>query len=187
MVNPRLAARYARSLLDLSIERNELESCYKDILYLQSLCRGSRELVNLLKSPVIPGEKKEKILDKITTGNLGEIVSTFYKLLIKKNRESFLPEILDSFVQLYKDYKGIQQVTLTTATPVSGEIREAFLGKIKMATGKEQIELHSQVDETIIGGFILEMGDRLVDASIAYDLNKIKNQFQNNDFIYKIR
>jgi F-type H+-transporting ATPase subunit delta len=187
MLNPRLAGRYAKSILDLSIERNELESTYNDMLFLDSVCKSSKDFVSLLKSPVIPSDKKEKILDAITTGKVSTLTATFSKLLIQKNREAFLPEIVTAFIQQYKDYKNIHIVTLTTAAPVSDALKQSIVDKMKSTTAMQNIELHTEIKEDIIGGFILEVGDQLVDASIAYELNNIKMQFQNNDFIYKVR
>jgi F-type H+-transporting ATPase subunit delta len=187
MLNPRLAGRYAKSILDLSIERNELESTYNDMRFLDSVCKSSKDFVSLLKSPVIPSDKKEKILDAITSGKVSTLLATFNKLLIQKNREAFLPEIITAFIQQYKDYKNIHIVTLTTATPVSDALKQNIVDKMKSTTAMQNIELHTEIKEDIIGGFILEVGDQLVDASIAYELNNIKMQFQNNDFIYKVR
>ncbi len=187
MLNPRLAGRYAKSLIDLSVERNELEAVYNDMLLLQSACKNSRDFVIMLKSPVIPADKKEKILDAITSGKIAALTATFSKLLIRKSRESFLPEIVNEFIHQYKDYKGIHIVTLTTATPVSEELKKSIVEKVKAVTSMKNIELNTEVKEDIIGGFILETGDLLIDASIAFDLNNIKKQFQNNDFVYKLR
>ncbi len=187
MPNPRLAGRYAKALLDLSVEKGQLDEVYSDMLYLQDICRYSREFVVLLKSPIIKADKKAKILDAITEGKLSVITNTFNRLLVSKYRESFLPEIVTAFIQQYKDLKEIQTVKLTTAVPVSEELKKGILDKIRSGSSMKNIELNSEVDEEIIGGFILEIGDQLVDASIAYDLNNVKKQFQNNDFIYKIR
>ena len=187
MLNPRLAGRYAKSLIDLSLERNELETTYNDMLFLQSVCKNSKDFVNLLKSPVIPSEKKDKILDAITAGKVSTLTSSFNKLLIQKNRETFLPEIITAFIQQYKDYKNIHIVTLTTATEISEELKKSIVDKVKTSTAMQNVELKIEVKEDIIGGFILEVGDQLVDASVAFDLNNIKKQFQNNDFIYKVR
>lgn len=187
MPNPRLAARYAKSLIDLAIERNELDNVYNDILFLQSICKGSKDFVAILKSPVISADRKQKILQAITGGRITTLTSSFNALLVNKGREAFLAEIVDAFVQQYKDYKGIHIVKLTTAVPVSEEVKNDIVGKVKAATSIKNIELKTQVKEDILGGFILEVGDQLVDASVAYDLNKIKMQFRNNDFIYKIR
>jgi len=76
---------------------------------------------------------------------------------------------------------------ITTATPVSDGVKQDIVARVKSQTSLENIELTAVVDESLIGGFVLEIGDKLVDASIVYDLNVIRKQFLNNDFIYKIR
>lgn len=187
MLNPRLAGRYAKSLIDLSIEKDQLEAVYKDILYMNDLMRLSSEFVTILKSPVIASDKKQKVVEALTAGKIGIITSSFYSLLIKKGRESFLPDIVYAFIEQYKEYKGIHTVTLTTAMPVSDGVKNYIIKKIKEAGNMKEVELESLVQENIIGGFILEADGRRVDASVAYDLANIKKQFSNNDFIYRIR
>ena len=187
MPNPRLAARYAKSVLDLAIEKGQLDAVYKDMLFLQAALRSSKELVTLLKSPVIKADKKDKILDAIYAGRVSVITATFNKLLLRKNRETYLPEIVTAFIDQYKVNKGIHTVKLTTAMPVSEELKQSILDKVRAGQHIQQIELLSQVDEALIGGFVLEIGDKLVDGSIAFELHNIKKQFENNDFIYKIR
>jgi F-type H+-transporting ATPase subunit delta len=91
MLNPRLAGRYAKSLIDLAVERNQLEVVYKDMEYLQAVCKASREFVTLLKSPVIPIEKKNKAITAVTSGKVSELTAAFNKLLVNKNREFYLP------------------------------------------------------------------------------------------------
>jgi F-type H+-transporting ATPase subunit delta len=187
MLNPRLAGRYAKSLIDLAIEKDQLAAIYEDMLFLDRICKSSKDFVILLKSPVIKADKKEKILDAITAGKINPITAAFNKLLLRKNRETFLPEIVTAFIQQYKNFKGIQIVKLTTAVALSEGLQESIVDKIKSDKQLTDIELHTEVREEIIGGFILEVGDHLVDASILYELNNIKKQFENNDFIYKIR
>ena len=186
MPNPRLAGRYAKSLIDLSLERGELETVYTDMQWLQAVCRN-RDFVNVLNSPIITSDKKEKILGAVTTGRVSELTSAFTRLLITKHRESFLPEIVTAFISQYKAYKKIYIVKLTTASPVSEEIMNAIIAQVKKTSTMDQIELETYVDDKLIGGFVLQTGDNLVDASIAYDLKQISRQFENNDFIYKIR
>ena len=185
--NPRLAARYAKSILDLSIEKGQLEEVHKDMLFLYETCRSSREFVNFLHSPVIKPDKKGKILDAILGGKISALTTAFIKLLLHKERESYLPEIAPAFVDQYKTYKGIRTVKLTTAVAVDESIKNAILQKVRSGENGHEIELDTAVREELIGGFILELGDRMVDASVAHELNTIKKQFQNNDFIYKIR
>jgi F-type H+-transporting ATPase subunit delta len=186
MPNPRLAARYAKSLIDLALERGEIEPVYNDMLLLQSVCK-SKDFVSLLKSPVIKGDQKQKVLDAVTNGRIGVITASFNKLLVTKGREDVLPEIITAFIQQYKDHKGIFVVKLTTAAPVSEELKNAILDKIRSSTSMHNIELHTEIKESLIGGFVLESAGQLMDASIAFSLNNVRKQFQNNDFIYKIR
>jgi F-type H+-transporting ATPase subunit delta len=185
--NPRLAARYAKSILDLAIERSQLEVVYSDMLFLQSVCRMSKEFVNMLRSPIIKADKKGKVLDAITAGKVSPLTVAFYKLLLAKERESHLPEIATAFVAQYKAYKGIEIVKLTTAVPIGEEVKQEILARIKDGHDLQHIELDTAVRAELIGGFILEIGDRMIDASVAHELHDIKQQFENNDFIYKIR
>jgi F-type H+-transporting ATPase subunit delta len=187
MLNPRLAGRYAKSLIDLALEKSQLEEVHSDMLYMNLLMKNSPELVTILKSPVIPGDKKQKVLNALTTGKIGQVTASFNALLIKKNREYFLPEIIHAFIEQYKVSKGIHTVTLTTAIPVSDDVKNSIVRMVREGNHMEEVELETLVDEHIIGGFILEADGRRVDASVAYELANIKKQFSNNDFIYRIR
>jgi F-type H+-transporting ATPase subunit delta len=187
MPSPRLAARYAKSLLDLAVERKQLDEVYQDMVFMHRLCADSREFVVLLKSPVITEDKKEKIFLALTRGRISGLTAMFNQLLIRKNREFYLDEIVDAFIQQYKDYNHIQIVKLTTAVEVSDQIKAELVNQIKTVPGIQDVELQCQVDEKIVGGFVLDFGDRRIDASIAYDLAKIRAQFDKNDYIYNIR
>jgi F-type H+-transporting ATPase subunit delta len=187
MPNPRLAGRYAKSLIDLSIEKNQLEAVHKDMLYLQEVCKGSGEFVNVLRSPVITSDKKHKIIAAVTQGNIGEITALFNRLLINKHREDNLPEISAAFIAQYNSLKSIHKIKLTTAEPLSEEMKQSILAKIRKETALQNIELEVEVKPDIVGGFILEFNNNLVDASIIRDLNDIKKQFQQNIYIPNIR
>ena len=187
MPNPRLASRYAKSLIDLSIERNQLEQVYADMQWLQQVTKTNPDFVNFLRSPVIKADKKIKIIEAVTAGKTGELTLAFIRLLINKGRESNLPEIITSFISQYKENKNIYTVKLTTAAPVSEETKNAIIARIRKTSNMQNIEMETVVNEDLIGGFVLQAGDKLVDASVAYDLKSIARQFENNDFIYKVR
>jgi F-type H+-transporting ATPase subunit delta len=187
MRNPRLASRYAKSLLDLAVERGQLEQVYGDMLYLQQVTKASRDFLNLLRSPIVSSEKKLAAIDAVVSKNVSPLTLAFANLLVKKNREGELPEIIDAFIQQYKEEKGIHTVKLTTAVAVSDAIKAQLVEQVKKTSGMQNIELETTVDPNIIGGFVLQTGDKLVDASIAYDLKQISRQFENNDFVYKMR
>lgn len=185
MQNPRLATRYAKSIIGLAMEQGHLEAVLSDMEYIHAICKSNRDVVSLLRSPVIKGDTKQKVFAAVTGANIGVLTNAFVRLLINKGREANLPEIADAYIRQYKTLKGIRTIRLTTASPISEELKQEILGKVHADTSN--VELEAIVDESIIGGFIMQTGDQLVDASISYDLRAIKKQFMNNDFIYKVR
>ena len=187
MPNPRLAERYAKSLIDLSIEFNQLDVIYNDMRLLQAVCNKSRDFVLMLNSPIINHDKKYKIIDIVAGGKISPLTQNFIRLLCNKNRESNLSEIIISFIDQFNKIKGIHKVRLTTAVPVSDEIKNSFVEKIKSSADITNIDLEARVDNKLIGGFVLEMDGKLIDASILRDLNDVKKQFANNDYIHKLR
>ncbi len=187
MPNPRLAGRYAKSLIDLATEKGQLETVYADMLYLKAVCKSSREFLALLRSPVIKPGQKNGIITAITNGKVGELTAAFNHLLVKKGREYDLPEIATAFVEQYNALKGIHNVILTTAVPVTDELKQSIREKMKAEKGLGDVQLETKTDERLIGGFVLEFNNNLVDASILRDLKDIKKQFLRNDFIHKLR
>jgi F-type H+-transporting ATPase subunit delta len=187
MPNPRLAGRYAKSLIDLAIEQNQMEVVYKDMQYLQAVCKSSPEFVNVMRSPVIKADKKQKILSAITDGKVSELTSLFNRLLVSKTREEYLPEIIVAVIAQYNLLKNIYTVKLTTAEAVSDEMKQSIINKIKSETLLQNIELETVVKEELIGGFVLEFNNNLVDASIARDLRDIKKQFRQNIYVPQLR
>lgn len=186
MTNPRLATRYAKSLLDLSVEQNQLEAVYADMKMLKGINKSNPDFVALLRSPIITADKKDKILDAVIGGNVSKISMLFIRLLTSKNRESNLPEIVTAFLEQYNKLKNIETVKITTATPISEELKNSIIAKVK-STNSSAIEIETAVNEALIGGFKLEIAGTLVDATILHDLNDIKKQFLNNEYIHNIR
>ena len=187
MNNPRLAIRYAKSLVDLALEKDQLDEVYADTKFLQKIIKSNPDFVALLKSPVIQQDKKNKIIESVIAGRVSNLTALFIKLLGVKTRESNLPEIVTSFIDQYNTVKEIHKVKITTAAPISEEVKNSFIKKIKSSNHIENIELETLVDEKLIGGFVLEMEGKMVDASIMRDLIDVKKQFQNNDYIHKLR
>lgn len=186
MINPRLATRYAKSLLDLSIEQNQLEAVYADMKLLKSINKSNPDFVALLRSPIITSDKKDKILDAVIGKNVSKITMLFTRLLTTKKRESNLPEIVTAFLVQYNKLKNIETVKITTAFPISEELKNSIIAKIKSAD-TATIEIETAVNEALIGGFKLEIAGTLIDSTILHDLNDIKKQFLNNEYIHNIR
>ena len=187
MNNPRLAVRYAKSLVDISTDLKQLDEVHNDILVLNSVVKKSHEFVLMLNSPIINPDKKYKIISAITKGKISKITDAFLKLLCKKNRESNLPNVITSFIAQYNTIRGLHSATLTTAAPISKELIDSFITKIKATTSYDNVQLETVVDDKIIGGFILQMEGKLIDNSIRRNLNDVKKQFANNDYMHKLR
>lgn len=187
MNNPRLAQRYAKSLIDISKEMNQLDAVRTDVLLMQQIMKQSREFVVMLNSPVIKADKKYKIIKAVTNGKVSQIFDTFLRLLCNKSREANLPGIITSFIRQYNKINNLHTARLTTATPISEELVQSFVDKIKHSSSLENLTLETAVDEQLIGGFVLEMEGKLIDASILRDLNDVKKQFANNDYMHRLR
>src|SRR4051812_22689931 len=130
MTNPRLAGRYAKSILDLAIEQKNLEEVYGDMKFLDSISKSNPDFVTLLKSPVIPSDKKRKIIEAVAGSRVSKLTYLFVDLLIRKNRESYLPEITKAFIEQYNKLKNIHKIKLTTAVPVSEDLQKAIVNKV---------------------------------------------------------
>jgi F-type H+-transporting ATPase subunit delta len=186
MQNPRLASRYAKSLVDLAAEKGQLEAVRADMQVLQQITKSNRDVVTLLKSPIIKPDKKQKILAAILEGKVSGITSAFIQLLVVKGRESNLPEITTEFARQYNQLNNISKVKITTAVPLDAAILGAIKQKVEAGTDKK-IELETAVEPELIGGFVLESEDRLYDASVIRDLNDIRKQFTQNIYTPNIR
>lgn len=187
MLNPRVASRYAKSLLDLAIEKGVLEEVYGDMQYLQDVIRQSRDFANMLKSPVVKADAKTKVVKAIAGERVGTMTLSFVNLVIAKAREAVLPEVISAFIAQYKKHKNIHIVKLTTAMPISDAVRDSIIAQVRKTSDMQNIEVQSIIDPAIIGGFVLQAGDKLVDASISYELKAVSREFEKNDFIYKVR
>lgn len=187
MQNPRLAARYAKSILDLAVEQNQLEATLSDMKLLEKTSNDSPEFGSVLRSPVIKSDKKLAIIDAVLGNHLSVLTKSFITLLVNKGREANLNEIASAFVAQYKEKKNIKSVKLTTATQVTDEVKQRILQKCVASLSNCTVELQENVNPDIIGGFILEMDDKLFDASIRRDLNDVRAQFLKNIYVSQIR
>ncbi len=179
MSDIRIASRYAKSLIDLAVERGTVNEVHADVKLLHEVLAGSKELVNLLKSPIIRGDQKLKVLDKAFKASFTELSMLFLSTVVRKNRESYLPLIAKEFISIYNERNNIAKATVTTASAVDAATLESIKKQLEKESGKT-IEIESSVDPAIIGGLVVRLGDTLYDASIAKKLRKIKQEIVLN-------
>jgi len=186
MLNPRLASRYAKSLIDIAIEKNSLEDTLKDMQLIDAICNQNREFVALMRSPIIKADKKTAIVEAIFNGRTSLLTISFLKLLISKGREQNIDEIAQAFIAQYRLNQKMRMVKLTTATAVDNSVVETLKSKLAALYHESSIHIETAVDPSLLGGFILDLGDKQMDASIARDLNDIKKQFSKNYYVSQI-
>lgn len=181
-----IASRYAKSLMDLSVERNELDTVVKDMEGLKSVI-ANKDFYMMLKSPIIKTDKKLSIINAILKEKVDPMVIGFINILTKKGRENILPEITDQFMHQYKVYENISTVKIKTAQAMDVSNLETIKEKLENSeSALDHVEIETEVDESLIGGFVLEVGDKLYDASVAHKLKLLKKDFQSDDFINNI-
>lgn len=174
----RAATRYAKALLNLAVEKNKVESVGNDMAQISQVIEDNKELDLVLKNTIIKSEDKKIILNKVFS-SADPLTNQLFDILYKNNRLDKTSEVAEQFTELYNDYLGKEKAIVTTAFPMTSELELKVLTKVKELTTKI-VELENVVDESIIGGFILRIGDKQYNASVANKLNRLKREFTLN-------
>jgi F-type H+-transporting ATPase subunit delta len=183
----RIASRYAKSLIDLAQELNKLDEVKRDMDGFKKALE-SRDLYLLLKSPIVSSEKKTEIVKAIFDGKLGELTMNFILLLVKKGREPYLPEVVTEFLEQNKKLDHITTIKITTAEKVDAAALEAIKAEfLKSVNTDDNIEVETAIDASLIGGFVVEFGDRMYDASVKHKLAKLKKEFVGNVYTSQVK
>ncbi|MFD1062533.1 ATP synthase F1 subunit delta [Winogradskyella litorisediminis] len=174
----RAAIRYAKAVLSLAQDQKAEEAVNADMKSIVNAISQSEDLHQMLQSPVVRSSDKKAVLlsvfsDANTTTN--NLIDT----LISNKRLALLNDVASSYVSLYDQLRGSQVAKVTTAVALTSELKIKVLAKVKELTGKDA-ELENIIDESIIGGFILRVGDIQYNASIANKLDKLKREFTLN-------
>lgn len=181
----RIASRYAKSLLQLAEEKNQLEQVYADMKNVDSILTASRDLRLVFKSPIIPPDKKLTITQKLFADKITPLLLQFLTLLIKKNREAYFHDIVSSFIEQYNAIKGITPVKLVTAVKLERAQVSEMINALKAKELLKEVELTEEVDESLIGGFLLKYGDKMLDDSIKRRLSELNVLIQDNSYVKK--
>jgi len=171
----RAASRYAKSLLQLSDEQGILENVNQDMILIDETCDANKELALVLKSPIIDHYKKSQILDKIFGKKVNPLTKSFYELIGRKGREKMFHSITKEFRKQYLQLKGIEKVSVTTTFQLDDGLRKQ-VEDIAVDISKMKPQLEESIDKDIVGGFILNIGSRRIDASIKTKLRKLKKE-----------
>lgn len=177
MLENKAASRYAKSLIDLSTEQNALEEIKNDMVLLDQVIDQNPELEAILKNPIVPLDKKAGILDNVFGTKVNAVTKAFLKLVVNKGRSEILFGTAKAFIQQYNAIKGIVTAEVTSATELTEANRAEIVAIVKKEVGANEVVIKEKVNDKLIGGFILKVGDKQFDASIANGLNKLKKEF----------
>lgn len=184
MKGTRAAKRYAKAILSLAKDKKSADKVHDDMLRILRTVQGSKELGDMLGSPVIKNSLKKKSLSAIFT-DLNELSQGAIDLLIENGRIDILDVVARHYIFMYNEDNKFQEAIVTTAVPLDKELEKAVMDKVKELTGTEA-KLKQIVDESIIGGFILRIGDLQYDASVSRSLSNLKRKFKENTYVSKI-
>ena len=176
MNDSKISVRYSRALFQLSLERKLLDEVFDDMKFIGELCKHD-QMKELLVSPIVVPSKKREIFNGILGNNVQEITLSLINLVIKNGRESYLPAITRRFLHEIKEYKGITESTITTAVKLEDNVVKQVVDFIAK-TYNTKVELKENIDENIIGGFILRVDDSFVDASVRSKLRIIEKELK---------
>ena len=174
MKNTKVAARYAKALFDLAVEQKNIDSVLGDMHMLLDTNNASRDFELLVSSPIVKAGKKIEIFEKVFE-SFEKVTMSFITLITKNGREALLPQIAEAFDAEVKAHKGIVPVTLVTATKLDDKTKDAIIAKVQSGV-QGQLEITEQIDDSLLGGFVVRMGDTRIDASVASQLNNLKQR-----------
>lgn len=175
----RISGRYAKSLVGMAGEAGVLDSVYQDMTDIRQAIHDSREFGVLLKSPVVKTEKKKEILNSILHSQ-HSITKQFVSYLVDKKREMYTEQICEAFIRQYHELKGIAKATVTSAFALDGATIKSVKEYLSNTFSLDQIILENKVDNSIIGGMIIQYEDRRLDMSVKKEIQEIKKQLIYN-------
>ena len=177
MKSTKAAIRYAKALLEMSIEQKVLDPVLHDMSRIMTMAQTSQDFVSFLNSPIIKADKKIKIINALIV-DLQPLSAGFISLIVKNGRSAMLPFIASGYCSLLEKHRGIVSGTITSAVALYNDSRKKIIDKLsKTFTG--ELRLVEKIDPALIGGFIITIGDKQIDSSVASKLKNLRQELTN--------
>lgn len=174
MSNFKASQRYATSLMQVAIERNEVEIILEDVKLIDNTLQDSRELVLFLKSPIIKRDKKFKVLNQLFGKQINELTRAFLEIMTRKGRENLLPSVFASFIRQYNEYAGIIDIKVVSARKLTKK-ETTELQKVLEQTTSKRVQLHLKEDTSLIGGLMIRIVDTVIDGTVKHKLEQLES------------
>ncbi len=175
MVGSRVTKRYAKALFELAKENDLLAGVDKNLAYLRQIAEKSDQFQEILISPVIQMSKKKEVFEKLFRAELSELTINFLNLLLLKNREPLLLDIIDQFDKLKDAAEGIVRGHLFSASEFDDKQKKLLVEQLEKMTGK-QVVLQEDLDKTLLGGFVVRLDDTVIDSSLKTQLTRLREK-----------
>jgi F-type H+-transporting ATPase subunit delta len=172
------ARRYATSLIQVAIERKEVDTILEDITLIDNTLKSSRELVLFLKSPIIKRDKKKKVLDELFGNKINELTQMFIDIMIRKDREDILPDIFKSFIDQYNEYVGIINISVVSADKLNDHQIDDLKKSLEQKTNKK-VQLEISENKSLRGGLKVRIVDTVIDGTVQHKLEQLESLFFN--------
>lgn len=167
---------YGEALFELAVEESKVDVLMEEIVQLQNIFAQNKEFGKFMNHPKILKEEKIQVLQNVLKGRISDELTGFLTLIVTKDRYGEIDEIMDYFLTEVKSYKGIGIAYVTTAAALRDEQKAEVEQRLLQTTSYQQMEMHYAVDESLIGGMVIRIGDRVVDSSIKTRLNELTRQ-----------
>ena len=176
MISQKAARRYAKSLLEVSREQNQVEETHDDVELIHNTIKSSRDLFLFLRSPIVQRDKKQKVMLELFGDKVSDLTRMFIEILIRKEREQIIPEITEAFIDLYNELAGIQKVHVRAAEDMDDSGKDHLQKILEKKTGKK-IQMEFKVDESLRGGLLVRIDDTVYDGSVKHKMEELENTF----------
>lgn len=167
---------YSDALFELAVEEGMIDDLYEEVTVVQAALKENPELKELMMHPKVVHEEKISIIENIFKDKVSNIMCGFLVRIVSADRYELLDEILECFIARVKEYKKIGIAYVVTPVELGSEQRKSVEQKLLETTAYETMEMHYDVDPSLIGGMQIRIGDRIVDSSISTKLMQISRQ-----------
>jgi len=173
----RATRRYARALFQAAINGQQLDAVAENLDAITQATRTSPQLMNVLRHPRITRERKRDLLHHIFEGRVQPVVENFLFLLIEKDRSGVIPNVAEQFRELLDEYRREMDAEAISAVPLTDSQTQALRAQLETTTGYK-IRLETRVDDSMLGGLVVRVGDKLYDGSLATQLQRMEEQLR---------
>ncbi|MEM1118601.1 MAG: ATP synthase F1 subunit delta [Bacteroidota bacterium] len=170
-----VARRYAQALTEEAQSAGSLDTVDADVALVAETLEGSRELRQALTSPVVPQAKKQAVLKRLFESQVSDLALRFLDLLVTKQRDEQIPDILDAYRQLRDERDGVVEADVRTAKPLDADEADRLKSALEARAGKT-VRMRIAVDPSLVGGLVVRLGDVVYDQSVKHQLDLLRGQ-----------